>query len=306
MDKVSSNHVTWIDVENPTSDQLFDLSKKYMIHPLVTQELIVPTYRPKVETYDEHLYLVLHFPICDAERGICLSREIDFIIFPYNLITVHYEPIPQIDDFQKLLAEHGAFRERVFGFSSGHLLYQIINLMFTISRKELDGIEKRIIDIEEQVFTDLETIEEEALRNIAVVRRDLLNFQKALKPQEVILNTLSEHGKQFFGNTMTTQFNDIKASYFQVRNTVDHLWETLDTLYDTNISLLSANTNEIIKTLTLFTVILMPLSLLTFIYSMDIPWIPLRQSPYAFWALIGLMLLISGGMYQFFKQKRWL
>lgn len=302
MDKVSSRHVTWVDVENPTSEQLFTLTQKYMIHPLAGQEILIATYRPKLEEYDEHLYLVLHFPVYDPKVKSTLRREIDFIIFPYNLITIHYEAIPQLDDFQELLAGHEALRERTFGFSSAHLLYHIISRLYAVLRQELDTIEIKTKEIEEKVFGGHEY---QVLKDIAFVRRDIINFQKALKPQQTVLDSLAEHGKKFFGNEVTPYFNDIKGEYAQVWNSVESLREALDTLYETNISLLSANTNEIMKTLTVFTVMVMPVSLISFIYSMDIEWIPLRRYPNAFLILTGIMIFISLLIYRFFKNKRW-
>src|SRR3989344_1873220 len=138
MEKVASRHVTWVDVENPTEAEIQMLSRKHMIHPLAARDMQVAAYRPKLERYDEHLYLVLHFPVFDPKASSSKSREIDFLIFPFNLITVHFEPIPQLDDFQRLLAEHEAVRERTFGFSSGHILHNIINQLFLVSRQDLD------------------------------------------------------------------------------------------------------------------------------------------------------------------------
>ncbi|MBI2047710.1 MAG: magnesium transporter CorA family protein [Parcubacteria group bacterium] len=303
MDRVSSRHVTWTDIENPKDSDIFLLSKKHLIHPLAARELLSVTYRPKLENYDEHLYLVLHFPVLDARSRGILSREIDFVIFPYNLITIHYEDIAQLDEFQEMLAAHEAIRERTFGYSSAHLLYRIISLLFAISRKETEEISGRIKDVEEKVFTGAQ---DKVLMEIALLRRDLLNFQKSLKPQQSVLESLEEHGKRFFGAEAQPYFTDIKGEYLQVWNTVDNMRETLDTLYETNISLLSANTNEVIKILTIFTVLLMPLSLITFIYSMDIPWIPLRTHPNAFWLILGVMILLSFLMYKYFKQKKWI
>jgi len=302
MDKVSSRHVTWVDLENPTSDQMSALSQKYMIHPLAAHEVLAATYRPKLEEYDEHLFLVLHFPVFDPKAKSILRREIDFIIFPYNLITIHYEEIPQLDDFQELLAGHEALRERTFGFSSGHLLYHIISRLYAVSRQELDNLEVKAKEIEEKVFSGHEY---EVLKEIAYARRDLINFQKALKPHQAVLESLLEHGKQFFGSEMNPYFNDIKGEYTQVWNALENLREMLDTLYETNISLLSANTNEIMKTLAVLTVMVMPASLIAFIYSMDLDWIPLRRYPNAFVIISGIMIFISFSIYRYFKKKRW-
>ncbi|MEK7576432.1 MAG: magnesium transporter CorA family protein [Patescibacteria group bacterium] len=302
MDKVSSRHVTWIDIENPTEQDITGLTKKFPIHPLAMQEILTITHRPKLEDFDDHLYLVLHFPVFDPKSGATLSREIDFIIFPYNLITVHYDDVPQLDDFQQLLATHEALRERKFGSSSGHLLYHIISQLFSISLKELEKIEDRIEIVQDKVFSGEE---KDVLQDIARLRRDLLNFQKALKPQQTVLASLTEHGRHFFGTDILPFFNDIKGEYTQVWNSVEDLRETLDVIYETNISLLSANTNDATRILTAFAAILLPAALIINIFGMNIKDIPLGNNPHAFWIILGFMVTISLFIYRYFKNKQW-
>lgn len=294
--------MTWTDIERPGEKEVSDLVKKYGIHPLAVQELLVSTYRPKLEDYDDHLYLVLHFPIFDKKTGATLSREIDFIIFPYNLITVHYEDMPQLDDFQELLATHEALRERTFGSTSGQLLYHIIRQLFMVSKKELEAIEDKIKEAETKIFDGSGRY---ALQDIAVLRRDLLNFQKALKPQQAILESLAEHAKHFFGADVMPYFNDIKGEYIQVWNSVEDLQETLDILYDTNISLLSANTNEVTKILTAFAAVLLPATLIVNIFGMNIGDVPFNDNPKAFWIVMGIVVIVSLGIYQYFKNRQW-
>jgi magnesium transporter len=303
MDKVSSKHVSWINIDKPTDSIINDLEKKYSIHPLAAQELLIETYRPKIEDFDDHLYLVLHFPIFDPKRKSSFSQEIDFIIFPYNLITIHYEDIPQLDDFQQLLAGHEKLRERTFGLSSGHLLYHIISQLFRVSQKDLDKLEAKVKNIEEKVFNGSER---EVLREITTMRRDLLNFQKALKPQETVLNSLAERGKRFFGPDVIPYFNDIKGEYIQVRNSVEDLREMLDSLYDSNISLLSVNSNESMKVLTAMMSLVLPITLIAILFGMNMKNIPFTENPAGFWIVIGIMIALSFVIFRIFKYHRWL
>lgn len=303
MDKVSSRHVSWIDMESPSTSDVSALSKKYLIHPLVAQEIQTETFRPKLEYFEDHMYLVLHFPVFDRRTNATLSREIDFVIFPYNLITVHYEEVPQLDEFQQLLAGHESIRERVFGASSGQLLYNIISKLFAISRQELEQIDSKINAIQEKVFNGQE---HDVLREIARIKRDLLNFQKALKPQKTVLDSLADHGKDFFGASVVPYFNDIKGEYTQVWNSVEDLRETLDVLYETNISLLSANSNDVMKILTAFAAILLPITLITSIFGMNVHTPLDPDAWYAFWVVIAIMMFTGLVIYRYFKSRQWI
>ncbi len=303
MDKVSSRHVAWIDIESPNERSIADLASKYGIHPLAAQELLVATYRPKLEDYEDHLYLVLHFPLFDKKTRATLSREIDFIIFPYTLITVHYEDMPQLDDFQQFLGGHEAVRERTFGHSSGKLLYHIIGQLFSVSKKELDHIESKIEGVQEAIFNGNER---RVLREVALLRRDLLNFQKALKPQQAILNSLTEYGKRFFGDEAVPYLHDINGEYQQVWNAVQDLRETLDVLYETTISLLSATTNEAMKVLTAFSVVFLPLQVILNVFGMNIENLPLSNEPNAFWVITGFNLFVALAIATYLKRRKWL
>ncbi len=303
MDKVSSRHVSWLDIENPTEAEVSDISRKYSIHPLVSKELLITTYRPKLEEYDNNLYLVLHFPVFDKKNNTTLSREIDFILSPYNLITIHYDTIPQLDEFQELLAGHEALRERDFGMSSAHLLHSIIGRLFLISQKELDALEDKISEVESKVFTGEERT---VLKDIAFLRRDILGFRKALKPQQAVLDSLFEHGKRFFGPEAAPYFNDIRGTYTQTWNSVEDLRETLDVLYETNISLLSATTNEAMKILAVFGTILFLIQATTGFFGLSIGTTRFGDNPNAFWIVVGSTLFVSLLVYRYFQRRRWI
>lgn len=303
MDKVSSRHVAWIDIKSPDEKVVSDLTAKYNMHPLVAQELLVATYRPKIEDFDDHLYLVLHFPLFDAKTRSTRSREIDFVMFPYTLITAHYEDVPQLDEFQQFLGGHEAIRERTFGRSSGKLLYHIIGQLFTISKKELEVIEEKIQRIQDGIFDGRE---QEVLADVALLRRDLLSFQKALKPQQTVLASLAEYGKRFFGNEAIPYFHDINGEYQQIWNAVQDLRETLDILYETNISLLSSTTNEAMKVLTAFSVVILPLQIILNVFGMNIVHLPLSKEPNAFWIITGINLFVALIIAKYLKRRKWL
>src|SRR3989344_430173 len=303
MDKVSSRHVVWIDVENHDEKRVADLASKYGIHQLAAQELLVATYRPKLEDFDDHLFLVLHFPVFDPKTRATRSRGIDFVIFPYTLITAHYEDVPQLDEFQEFLGAHEAIRERTFGRSSGKLLYHIIGQLFAVSKKELEVIEVKKQNIQDSVFDGRER---EVLADVALLRRDLLNFQKALKPQQAVLSSLAEYGKRFFGNDSVPYFHDINGEYQQVWNVVQDLRETLDVLYETTISLLSATTNEAMKVLTAFSVVFLPLQIILNVFGMNITHMPLLNEPNAFWIITGFNLFVAFAIATYLKRRKWL
>ena len=102
--KYTSQNITWIDIEKPTQEEVRNLMIQYKLHPLVAEELLLPTFKPKVDLHEGYIYLILHFPFFKRtdEESVCVNREIDFIIGKDFIITVRYEPVGPLEQFSKI------------------------------------------------------------------------------------------------------------------------------------------------------------------------------------------------------------
>src|SRR3989344_2470266 len=152
MRELKIKDVTWIFLVKPSADDIKELGERFpQIHPLVLEELLTPTIRPRVENYDHHLYMVLHFPKFVPGPQKSVSYEMDFILMQEVLITVQYDNMELVNNFWHDCEIKNTARER-YGKSPIHLLYYLIRMLFSDSLKELDKIQEEIDIIEEQVF----------------------------------------------------------------------------------------------------------------------------------------------------------
>ncbi|MEK7627739.1 MAG: magnesium transporter CorA family protein [Patescibacteria group bacterium] len=302
MQTIKYNNLTWIDINNPNQKDIEYLKENFNFHHFILDELLKPTMRPKVEKYDRYIFMVLHFPIFIQRIKRTFAREIDLLITPDAVITIHYESIEPLQEFLDKCVMKGEIREKTMSKSAGHLIYYIIENLFDFSFRELDHIQQKIDKIESKMFKNAER---KIIEDISIVRRDIANFIRTIKPQKTILNSLMARGPEFFGKEMKPYFTDMIGDYTRVVNALENHKEIIEALHDTNESLLTTRTNEIIKVLTLFAVIVFPLTLIAAIFGMNTKILPIVGRPNDFWIVMGIMIMATIGMFGYFKYKKW-
>jgi magnesium transporter len=305
MQKIKIQNLTWIDIVDPDKKDIEYLKQNFNFHPLVINELLTPTLRPKVEHYDHYLYMVLHFPIYHPKEKTSKSMEVDFLITPNILITVRYSKIQPLTEFWKKCeaGENKPFIEN----SSASLLYSMLQELNNFSFRQIDHITQKIDSLEKEIFNNKKSKKEEKLvEDISIIRRDVLDFRRSLKPQHSILESLKLKGVEFFGKSTEPYFNDIIGDGMRVWNLLENHKETIESLQEANDSLISNKTNRIMKVLTLFAVIVFPLTLLAAVFGMNAKHLPIIGMRYDFWIIIGILFVVAIFLLIIFKAKKWL
>jgi magnesium transporter len=304
MQLIKGPSLTWINLARPNRQDVRFLTRELNIHPALAEQLAVPTLRPMVEHFDVSLYVVLHFPIFNEEKKTSESAEIDFLLTPSLLLTAHYQEIEPLS----LLLKKCSFapgKNKITFLDKGavFLFYYIVKELFKFSLREIDHIHEKISEIEEGIF---EGREKEMVGKISLVRRDIINFMSALKPQRMVLENLL--AKDYFLDGYTKPYiTDLMYEYDKSLNLITTKKETIEALHDTNESLLNDKTNDIMKTLTIMAFVTFPLSLLAAIFSLETATTPpLIGLPYDFWIIIGIMTAAMTSFFAFFKYKKWL
>ena len=299
---IKGSKVKWIDIKNPTKKDIDYLKKEFNFHPLVLEELIIPSYRSKVESYPSYLFMIFYYPVYNKERRETRAKELDIIITKDAVITNHSYSILPLQKIFNRCKDYPRAKKRYMGQDSGHLLYHILNIIWKSCLTKLVRIDQRLDGIEKEMFAEKE---KEMVLEISLVKTDIINFWRIIEPQKRILESLSEEGTRFFGETLFHYFSDISGTFEQILNALQTYKETVLALEDTNQSLLSTKINEIIKVLTVFSAIFLPLTLIASIWGMNIP-MPLTKSVSGFWIISGVMIILVGFMIIFFHKKKWL
>lgn len=294
----------WIDLESPTFEELSEIADEYNLNSRIIEEILTPTSYPFSLSFGSHTFAVLHFPVPDSTDGARV-REIDVVVGKNFIVTAHYEAI------ESLVALHRVFEsEDLLGMSgtcttTNEILERILMRLYATTHDDIEHVATRLDRIERDIFAGKERF---AVRTISETGRALLRFETALSRQRktlaAFLETLQE--KTHLGASFQEHAVRIEGRRAHAAETASAYRAIAQELRATNDSLLSASQNEVTKTLTVVAFIALPLTLIASIFGMNTPIMPLVKSPDGFWIIIGLMIVVSLGLYAFFRVKRWL
>ncbi|MDD5739012.1 MAG: magnesium transporter CorA family protein [Candidatus Pacebacteria bacterium] len=302
MQIIKSNNLTWIDIKGPTQTDLEHLKNSFDLHPLVLKEILPQIDYPKIENYGEYLFIVFFYPFFDRETSSTIPFELDIIVGKNFLITNHYRDIVPLS---ALFHECNLYPEKMEKFSdegTGELLYRTINEILQACFPKISHIKQNVDAIEKIIFNKEN---KKAIDKIADVKRDIIGFERILEPQKLVLQNLIKECQLYFPKKLLPYFHNLLNLYEQVKSLLETNEKTLLSLESTNQSLIDTKTNEIMKILTLFSVIVFPLTLLAALFGMNTKILPLVGMPYDFWIVIGIMLFGAFAMVVGFKIKKW-
>ena len=289
----------WIDVESPSKDEVTLLIDQYGLEPTMMDEVLTPTLRDKIDVFKNVLYLVLHFPKSQSTGYESREHEIDFILGKKFMITVHYGPINPLYDFQKLLESNSMLKVNETKHA-GFLFYYLIHEFYRTSTEKIIDIGNTLKMIEKKIFDGKEG---EMVQILSNVNRKLIDFKQATSLHSDILNTLETSGTKFFGSDFTHYLTAISSEYKRAQNILENQKGILNDLRQTNDSLLSMKTGHAMKTLTMMSFVIFPLTLIAGIFGMNSQHMPIIGSRYDFWIILTIMFAAGMIMYKFFKHK---
>lgn len=302
--KHSIKDITWIDLEKPTHEEVEQVIKEYNIEPLLIEELLSPTFRSKVDVYDDsYIYLILHFPLVIDHHTREKTKEVDFIIGKKFIITAHYEAIDPLYDFSKAFEANSMLNKSNIGEHAGFIFYFMLRRIYRALVHELEHVREKLRSIEENIFSGQER---EMVLEISNTNRILLGFKEAISVHREVLGSFESAGKKFFGEDFSYYLRSIVSEYNKVQAQVESNRDYLIELRDTNDSLLTTKQNEIMKIFTILAFVTFPLALLIEILNIDSEHNPIKGIDNDFWLIIGIMVSASIGMFAWFKHKNWL
>lgn len=294
--------ITWVNIERPAAEDLSYLREHFPFHPLDLEDITSRTELPKMDVYDDYLFIVMHFPVFDHTRHLSTPSEVYFFVGLNYLVTVHDGRLKPISRLFADCQETPESRARFMGQGSGRLLYAILDRLVDYLFPILTKVGGQIRDIEENLFTaDMEQM----INRIALVRRDIIALRSILRPQLKVMHVLERGRHPFFQEELEVYFGDITDGFSKAVEIVDDYYEIIHGLSDTSMALTSYRINEVIRILTIISVILLPLSVISGIFGMNVP-LPLSHSAWSFWLILLLMILVAGAMLAYFRHKRWL
>lgn len=294
--------LVWVDIESPTNEEVRQIMEEFDIHPIVADELLGPSMRPKVDHYENFIYLILHFPAIRHSHK-SKSQEVDFIIGKQFLITVRYELLDPLHKFSKVFEVNSILDKSEIGEHAGFLFFYMIRKIYSSLGHELTIIGDTLKSVEDRIFKGEERAMVAELSNI---HRDILEFHRALRMHRGVLQSLAVASVAFFGKEFGHYNENIFGEYLKVEEMLQDSKEVLNDLRETNNSLLTTKTNETMKLLTVTTFSILPATLIAAIFTMPTLHMPVIGLPYDFWIIIGFMIVVGIAVHYMLKYKKWI
>jgi len=297
------HNVTWVNITAPTPGDIDRLHEVYpQFHPLNLEDCLNPNELPKLDDYEDHLFVVVQLPLWDEINRISRPSEVHLFVGPDYVVTVHTNKLkPLIKLFEECQASQEA-RDATIGSSSGHLMHNILDALVDYISPILSKVDAKIQAIEENLFAD---DLRQTIQNISFVRRDVIALRRIIRPQISVMNSLEQEDRPYIKEGLGVYFGDILDHLEKASDAIEEDAEVLASLADTNDALASYRTYEVIRILTIISVIILPLTLIAGLYGMNVR-LPFGDHPSAFWLMVGVMMFVSVAMLFVFRHRRWL
>src|SRR5436305_427760 len=301
--------LTWINLERPTQEEALQLASRFGWHPLDVEDVMSRRQRPKVDAYTEeegegYLFAVLHFPVYDNTIGRLNAGELDVFLGPSYLVTLPTVELRPVTLLFRRGYENDDLRHNLFSRGSGRLFYEVLDDLYDYCFPIVDKIGYKLEQIDEQI-DDVAVRAKDLVRDIHKAKQEIISYRKIIKPQRPTLRQLERGVERFLPEELELYFDDIVDASERIWDLLDNYKEVVEALEDTNESLISHQQNDILYVLTIFSVVMLPLTFLTGFFGMNVHF-PGFNGAGAFWGSLGLMAVAIVGMLAFFRWKRWL
>jgi len=296
--------LTWVNAVAPDLETSQALAERFGWHPLDVEDIVSKRQRPKVDDYedDQYLFAVLHFPVFDKTVQRLNGAELDVFIGQDYLVTIPNRELLPVTRLFARCDSDVAFRAQLFAKGSGRLLYEVLDDLFDYCFPILDKIGHKLDRIEDEMFAGAA---EDVVRDISNVKQEIISYRKVIKPERATLRVLERRINRFLPEELELYFYDINDAVERIWDQLDNYKEVVEALEQTNESVISHRQNDVLRLLTLISVTMLPLTLLTGIFGMNVVY-PGEATRVAFWVILAGLLATLVGMVGFFRWKRWL
>lgn len=301
---LKQKNLTWINIDKLDDEVIEYLKENYNFHQLDYEDLQGEVQTPKIDVYKNYLFLVFHFPQWNQLTKKIKSHEVDVFIGEDYLITIQHTRSKEMKNFFYRCIKNKKVKADWMQRGPGYLLYRITESLFRNSQPILDIIGKQMSDLENEIYSGEQDIK--TIRELAIHRRNILQIRRILDPQRYLISNLSHIRKPFLDEGLVIYFDNVNDYLSKIWSITDTYRDTIDGLHVTVESLINHRTNKVISALTVISVSLLPLTLLSGIYGMNIIGLPHAQNPFWVWmmfvGLLAVILLVVAVM----KKKKWL
>lgn len=300
---LTHGRVTWTNIVKPTREDVEQLAARYpQIHPLNLNDCLTDLEFPKMDHHDDYLFLVVQMPLWDPQEKISQPAEIDIFVARGVLVTSHQGELKPLTRLFHSAQTDETAREQLMGRGASPLLYEILDSLVDYCTPIMHKVNQNLRHIEDHLFKE-DT--QHMLRDVALVRRDVISLRHIIRPQLEIVRQLEKGNYTFIHDDLNLYWSDIGDHLLQLRATLDEHYEVISGLSETIDTMASHRIDEVVRLLTLITILSVPLTLLATIFGMN-TWVPGRENPIPFFGVNALGIILTFILIRYLRHKGWL
>jgi len=287
----------WFDVPDPNSRELDELAKRFHLHELQIEDCRHRPQRAKTEEYPGYIFSVLKRLLCTQQKGEEFDltfRDIDVFLGRDFIITVHEGDSDLIDRVRKRVEESA--QQRV-----DRVLYLLVDTIVDEYQPVIDALAEETADIEAEV---LENPDPAMLRRIFRLKRKLIEFRRTASGMREVVNAMMRREQGLLGDDLDPYFRDIYDHLVRTLDLIETYRDLLTGSLDIYLSAVANRTNEVVKVLTVYGTVALPLIVITGFFGMNLK-LPWMNDPHGAWYATGLMALSSALVLWYFRRKGW-
>jgi magnesium transporter len=298
--------IKWIHLSKPKNNDLQDVIKNLDLHEMVEQDILESSAQDKIDTYDDCIFMIIHFPKYNEKVWKYVSNEMNVILWKDYIITITKYPTNNIEkirqEYEEEIKEEWEDTEE-YKISPYYILYKIIDVMYDKILLWLNKFNQDLTEIEKQVF-DKNFVDKDFLKTILIKKRNAVLLKTIISPQEEILVELQKATSNFYEWDLDVYFEDLEYKTSKILWQISIIHENIDSIWDIFNTITNMMTNTNIGILTVLTVIIWIMTMISWIYWMNIT-LPWQENVHAFSYLIIGMIIMALITLLLFKKKKW-
>jgi magnesium transporter len=286
---IKGKEFTWHHFPELQEKDFEILEKEFKFHPLDFDDLRNDLELSKLDVYKYYLFAIFNIPVFDKNTMRVGKRNLAVFISKDYIVTATREPIESVDRFFARAKRSSGLKREAMGKTTGYFLYRLLDYIFRDAKVILHELVREVNQVEEAVYDARTRV---ATKRLGTVRRNVLFMQHVIDPHRILITQIVNARKSYIGKDLGIYFDDVKDTLDSMWVVINNLKSIVDGLFDVNEAFLSHRTNEIIRVLTVISVILMPPTLITGYYGMNVADLPLGDSVGLVSGIVVLSILI--------------
>lgn len=302
-----TNLFLWVDLENPTPEEAkYVLEDVFHFHPLSIEDCVMVSPSPKVVEYQPkeddrftpYLFMVIHAVDYSRKDGVFATRELNFFLGKNFLVTYHDTPMRSVS-----ATEEQAIRSTInIGRAPDRVAYTLLDSIVDNYKPALDELSFEVAELEQQV---LESPSRDTLNKLIQIKREVLHLRRIIGPQREVLARFARGEFKLIRAHMVPYYRNVYDSLFQISELAQTYTDSLTGILQVYLNMSSNQTGEVVKLLTLITVITTPLMMIGTWYGMNFENMPETEWRHGYWVAGTVTVVSTIATFWYFRKRKW-